>query len=156
MINFRFHLVSLVAVFLAIGVGVAMGASFVDRATVDTLRSRVDDLSEGYQRPGPRECALRDQLAESTHRRGDLAGEGSEALARRSSAVSGRADHAGRVLGRRARIRRPARPAAADSIFSGPIKVQPAISMSDADVLAVRPATGSACAPEPLRRCATP
>ena len=46
MINFRFHLISLVAVFLALGVGVAMGASFIDRATVDSLRGRVDDLDD--------------------------------------------------------------------------------------------------------------
>lgn len=52
MINLRFHLVSLVAVFLALGVGVTMGASFVNRATVDTLRNRVDALETSYKDRG--------------------------------------------------------------------------------------------------------
>lgn len=80
MINFRFHLVSLVAVFLALGVGVAMGASFVDRATVDSLRSRVDDLGEGYQRRGDEIGALEDQLAVVDGAMEALAGEDSLAL----------------------------------------------------------------------------
>ena len=33
MINFRFHLVSLIAVFLALALGVVMGATVIDRAT---------------------------------------------------------------------------------------------------------------------------
>jgi len=80
-INFRFHLISLVAVFLALGVGVAMGASFIDRATVDSLRGRVDDLDEGYRRRGAELGATSDQLAESDRQAEALAGEGSEALA---------------------------------------------------------------------------
>ena len=42
MINFRFHLVSLIAVFLALAVGVVMGAGVIDRAIVDTLNTRID------------------------------------------------------------------------------------------------------------------
>ena len=41
MINFRFHLVSLTAVFLALGIGIAVGATVVDRATVDFLETRL-------------------------------------------------------------------------------------------------------------------
>lgn len=52
MINIRFHVVSLVAVFLALGVGVAMGASFIDRATVESMRGRVDDLEAGFRERG--------------------------------------------------------------------------------------------------------
>ncbi|HEV7888269.1 MAG TPA: copper transporter [Acidimicrobiales bacterium] len=37
MVNFRFHLLSLTAVFLALAVGIAVGATVVDRATVDAL-----------------------------------------------------------------------------------------------------------------------
>ncbi|UDY36245.1 copper transporter [Dermatobacter hominis] len=87
MINFRFHLISLVAVFLALGVGVAMGASFVDRATVDSLRGRVDDLDEGYRRRGVELDATRDQLGQSDSQAAALAGEGSEALADRLTDV---------------------------------------------------------------------
>jgi hypothetical protein len=42
MINFRFHLVSLVAVFLALTVGIVMGATVIDRAIVDGLNDRID------------------------------------------------------------------------------------------------------------------
>ncbi|MFI5043343.1 MAG: copper transporter [Acidimicrobiales bacterium] len=135
MINFRFHLVSLVAVFLAIGIGVAMGASFLDRATVDTLRSRVDDLSEGYQRRGRENAALRDQLTEVDSQARDLAGGGSEALSDQLTGEKivlitpdGFSDEV--VTATRTSL------AAADSIFSGAIKVQPELSLEDGDVLA--------------------
>lgn len=85
MINFRFHLISLVAVFLALGVGVAMGASFVDRATVDSLRGRVDTLAENYRRRGDELDATKAQLKASDAQAGSLAGEGSEALTARLS-----------------------------------------------------------------------
>lgn len=45
MINFRFHLVSLVAVFLALTVGIVMGATVIDRAIVDGLNDRIDAVS---------------------------------------------------------------------------------------------------------------
>lgn len=76
MINFRFHLVSLVAVFLALGVGVAMGASFIDRATVDTLRNRVDDLEDGYRARGGEIDDLRDHLRDTDQDLAELLGEG--------------------------------------------------------------------------------
>ena len=41
MINFRFHLVSLVAVFLALALGVVMGSTVIDRAIVDRLSSQI-------------------------------------------------------------------------------------------------------------------
>lgn len=44
MINFRFHLISLIAVFLALAVGVVMGYSVLGQPTVDTLQSRVDTV----------------------------------------------------------------------------------------------------------------
>lgn len=45
MINFRFHLVSLVAVFLALTVGIVMGATVIDRAIVDSLNDRINAVS---------------------------------------------------------------------------------------------------------------
>ena len=62
MINLRFHLVSLVAVFLALGLGVTMGASFVNRATVDTLRDRVDAVETSYKDRGSLLDTLSKQL----------------------------------------------------------------------------------------------
>jgi len=44
MINFRYHLVSLVAVFLALAVGIVMGSTVIDRAIVDGLRNRIDQV----------------------------------------------------------------------------------------------------------------
>ncbi|MEZ5282937.1 MAG: copper transporter [Acidimicrobiales bacterium] len=44
MINLRYHIVSIVAVFLALGIGVALGSSFVDGFVVETLRRNVDSL----------------------------------------------------------------------------------------------------------------
>ena len=53
MINFRYHLVSLTAIFLALGLGLAMGASLVDQALVTQLEeqlravgTRADDVAE--------------------------------------------------------------------------------------------------------------
>ncbi len=46
MINFRFHLVSLVAVFLALTVGIVVGASIVNRAIVDGLNNRIDRVEK--------------------------------------------------------------------------------------------------------------
>jgi hypothetical protein len=45
MISFRFHVVSITAVFLAIAIGVVVGTTYVDRAVVDSLESRVDRVS---------------------------------------------------------------------------------------------------------------
>lgn len=45
MISFRFHVVSITAVFLAIAIGVVVGSTFVDRAIVDNLQDRIDTVS---------------------------------------------------------------------------------------------------------------
>lgn len=44
MINFRFHLISLIAVFLALAVGVVMGYGVLGQPTVDTLQGRVNSV----------------------------------------------------------------------------------------------------------------
>jgi len=43
-INFRFHLISLIAVFLALAVGVVMGYGVLGQPTVDTLQGRVNEV----------------------------------------------------------------------------------------------------------------
>lgn len=45
MISFRFHLVSLVAVFLALGVGVLTGTTVINRGVVASLEAQTDNLS---------------------------------------------------------------------------------------------------------------
>lgn len=57
MISFRFHLVSLVAVFLAIGVGVLMGTTVINRGVVSQLQSQTEGLSGQLD-------ALREQVGE--------------------------------------------------------------------------------------------
>lgn len=41
MINIRYHIVSITAVFLALGIGVALGSTFLDGATVDVINRNV-------------------------------------------------------------------------------------------------------------------
>ena len=44
MINFRFHIVSLIAIFLALALGVVIGAGVIDRGVVDALDSRLNSV----------------------------------------------------------------------------------------------------------------
>lgn len=64
MISFRFHLVSLTAVFLALGIGIAVGASVVDRATVDLLEDRLAGVENRLDATDTENAELRRQLAE--------------------------------------------------------------------------------------------
>ena len=62
MINFRFHLVSLVAVFLALALGVVMGSTVIDRAIVDRLSSQIDSVKKRADAERADNRALRDQV----------------------------------------------------------------------------------------------
>lgn len=44
MINLRYHIVSITAVFLALGIGLTLGSTFLDRVTVDTLKQQLDTV----------------------------------------------------------------------------------------------------------------
>lgn len=46
MVNFRFHVVSIIAIFLAIAIGTVMGATFVGRGVIDRLQSRIDTVQQ--------------------------------------------------------------------------------------------------------------
>ena len=46
MINFRYHVVSLTAVFLALAIGLVVGTAALNGPVVDTLKDRVDGLSK--------------------------------------------------------------------------------------------------------------
>ena len=46
MVNLRYHIVSIVAVFLALGIGIVMGSTVVDRGIVDVLNRRVDGVEK--------------------------------------------------------------------------------------------------------------
>lgn len=62
MINFRFHLVSLVAVFLALALGVVMGSTVIDRAIVDRLSAQIDSVKKRADAERAENRALRDQM----------------------------------------------------------------------------------------------
>ena len=62
MINFRYHLVSLTAVFLALGVGLLLGTTFLDDALENQLRSDLEELEHDLDRAGERNSELRQQL----------------------------------------------------------------------------------------------
>jgi hypothetical protein len=59
MVSFRFHLVSLIGIFLALGIGIAVGATVVDQATVDYLEQRLQDVDERAHRTNTENDKLR-------------------------------------------------------------------------------------------------
>jgi len=61
-INFRFHLVSLTAVFLALAVGIILGASVVNSGAVDGLRGQLGSVKADVSRVDQQNQALRDDL----------------------------------------------------------------------------------------------
>jgi len=61
MINFRFHLVSLVAVFLALAIGVVAGGA-LGQPTVDTLQNRIDTVEANAEETQRENEALRADL----------------------------------------------------------------------------------------------
>ena len=65
LINLRYHVVTLMAVFLALGLGVLFGASFIDQSTVTALKISQERLSE-------RNRALRDRVVSLEHQSDSL------------------------------------------------------------------------------------
>jgi len=61
-INFRFHLVSLVAVFLALALGIVVGSTVIDRAIVDRLSSQIDSVKKRADAERADNRGLRDQI----------------------------------------------------------------------------------------------
>lgn len=66
MINFRYHLVSLTAVFLALAAGITIGAGVVDRATVDQIERRLEDVDRRRQETNADNDRLRIELGRWT------------------------------------------------------------------------------------------
>ena len=50
MINFRFHIVSLTAVLLSLGIGLVLGTTFLDDATINQLERQLDGLEHDLDR----------------------------------------------------------------------------------------------------------
>jgi hypothetical protein len=58
MINFRFHLVSLIAVFLALALGVVVGSTVIDRAIVDGLEAQIERVERNADQQRERNSVL--------------------------------------------------------------------------------------------------
>jgi hypothetical protein len=63
MINFRFHLVSLIAVFLALGLGILVGSTVVDQVIVDRLDREISSVSHESNQIKSDNSALKDQVS---------------------------------------------------------------------------------------------
>jgi hypothetical protein len=63
MINFRFHLVSLIAVFLALGLGILVGSSVVDQVIVDRLHREISSVRHESSQRRRDNNDLQDQLS---------------------------------------------------------------------------------------------
>lgn len=62
MINFRYHVVTLTAVFLALGLGILLGSTFLDRTFVDALDTQVSRLERRVVAKGAEIDSLTQQL----------------------------------------------------------------------------------------------
>jgi copper transport outer membrane protein MctB len=62
MISFRFHIVSLTAVLLALGIGLVLGTTFLDDATVNTLENQLSDLERSLDAAGDRNARQESQI----------------------------------------------------------------------------------------------
>ena len=62
MISFRFHIVSIVAVFLALAIGIVVGSTVIDRAIVEGLRNRVDEVRDNLDERQAANDALQAQV----------------------------------------------------------------------------------------------
>lgn len=68
MINLRYHIVSITAVFLALGIGVALGGTFLDQATVDVLNRNIRSAEERISETNAENRLLEQQLREAEAR----------------------------------------------------------------------------------------
>lgn len=62
MINLRFHIVSIVAVFLALAVGIVTGSTLLDRVTVQQLEATQTQIERKIEQKSAQNDALRKQL----------------------------------------------------------------------------------------------
>jgi hypothetical protein len=79
-LNFRYHIVSLVAVFLALGVGVIMGSAVIDSTTIDVLEDQSAQLQGRLDRAEGRVGELETLVSRMREEQELLADQGSEVL----------------------------------------------------------------------------
>lgn len=68
MINIRYHIVSITAVFLALGIGVALGSTFLDRATVDVLDRNIRSAEQRIKATNAENERLSQQVRDARER----------------------------------------------------------------------------------------
>jgi hypothetical protein len=68
MINLRYHIISITAVFLALGIGLTLGSTFLDRATVDVLNTRLQGLEKSVKATDAENAQLRKRVSELDRR----------------------------------------------------------------------------------------
>jgi len=64
-INLRYHIVSITAVFLALGIGLAFGASFIEAGTIGALEQNLGEIEEQNRDLQGTNAELRDAIAEA-------------------------------------------------------------------------------------------
>ncbi|NLV55297.1 MAG: copper transporter [Acidimicrobiales bacterium] len=80
MINIRYHIVSITAVFLALGIGTLLGGTFLDRYTVDLLDRNIRSAEERIAATDAENERLSDDLDAARRRDEDLTALGSAPL----------------------------------------------------------------------------
>ncbi len=68
MINIRYHIVSITAVFLALGIGTALGSTFLDRYTVSLLDRNIRNAEERIRETKGENQRLTSELADARAR----------------------------------------------------------------------------------------
>ncbi len=72
MINLRYHIVSITAVFLALGIGITMGSTFLGKATLDRIDNNVKNARTEVKNVKDENSALRNQVSTSQSRAADF------------------------------------------------------------------------------------
>lgn len=80
MLTLRYHIVSLVAVFLALAIGVVVGTTVIDSVLVDRLERQQDTLSEGIDDLQQERDEIQHRLSELQETDAQLSEEGSQRL----------------------------------------------------------------------------
>ncbi|MCB0975926.1 MAG: copper transporter [Acidimicrobiales bacterium] len=80
MINLRYHIVSITAVFLALGIGTALGGTFLDRYTVDVLDRNIRSAEARISDTEAQNARLETQIGDANARNDALIQTGSAAL----------------------------------------------------------------------------
>ncbi|HVF20315.1 MAG TPA: copper transporter [Mycobacteriales bacterium] len=65
MIDFRYHVVSIIAVFLALGTGIVLGSTALDRPIIDDLKRRTEGLSQDKEEQQEEILQLKDRESQA-------------------------------------------------------------------------------------------